>query len=463
MTGAAITPAAFRGLPRTSERFATWPVFVAALLGVLAISLRNLADPIIRHDDFPAYFGDAATYWPKTLNEGRWLNYWWHLRGIVTPAWLNFALYQLFWAIFAAGIALCATGGRGTAFYPIVLALMVLVAPPATLIAPWFNTLIPGLGLVALYAVLGWYLRPGQHRALLPLFVPLTFMAYTTYPLLLLAVCLARPGSRSLPDLARLLALFIASFALAVLVTFTLNWQVHGIFGVPPADWREGTPASDLPGLLANLPLVAESLWLLLLRSSFQFEPAIIYHLALLTLATGVLLRHARMEALYLHAALWLGMALMVVQILKLGILSPPRAFAFAWVFYALIVVRAVMVLSRHWALGERLARNLVLLVVGSYLLQTFIDFSAYRPWQAETRQLAQQVAKAVPGPVILRGDVMQSPTAQAAYVQTDVALVQRMRQLAGKSVTICGDGRTVCPEDPEATFIDIYDTLRRN
>ena len=49
------------------------------------------------------------------------------------------------------------------------------------------------------------------------------------------------------------------------------------------------------------------------------------FHLALFCTATLVLLRDAPREALYLHAGLWTGMALVAVQALKLGVTVPPR------------------------------------------------------------------------------------------------------------------------------------------
>ncbi|MEL6435067.1 MAG: hypothetical protein AAFQ28_14845, partial [Pseudomonadota bacterium] len=73
-----------------------YPQLIAcvALLAVFCVSLPNLADPMIRFDDYPAYFADPTHFYMKTLSEGRWVNYWWHLRGFVTPSWANFALYQ---------------------------------------------------------------------------------------------------------------------------------------------------------------------------------------------------------------------------------------------------------------------------------------------------------------------------------------------------------------------------------
>jgi len=411
---------------------------------------------MVRFDDFPALLADPSGFWAKTLHEGRWVNYLWHLREVVTPSWLNFAVYQTLWALFAAALGVAALGRQqGALWFAGVLALMIVIAPPATLISLWFNTLIPGLGLVALYAVLGCCLSPLTHRALLPVFVVLTFMAYTTYPLLLLAVCLVRSDTRSLRDLVGLLGLFCLSFGAAVLAVYTLNLQVHGVFGVPLADWRAARPAADLAGVWANLPMVAPSLGDFVNRASFGFGPAVVFHLAVLCIASAVLARRAPLEAVYLHAGLWMGMALMVVQIVKTGAIAPPRAFIFAWVFYALIVVRAAHMLSTQPGWAGRMGRNCVLLIVGSYALQTFQQYGTYRAWQAETRALAQVVA-ATDGAVALYGDVLRLPSAQAAFVQDPLGLSYRMTYLAGQGVRLCSAHPSDCAGMTPALRVDV-------
>lgn len=85
--------------------FGAGAVFWLCLAAIFGMSLPNLIDPMIRYDDYPALFAEGDLFWEKTLNEGRWVNYIWHLREIVTPAWLNFAIYQAFWALFAASLA----------------------------------------------------------------------------------------------------------------------------------------------------------------------------------------------------------------------------------------------------------------------------------------------------------------------------------------------------------------------
>lgn len=423
------------------------PVLALTLLGVFLISLPNLADPMIRHDDYPALFADPAGFWEKTLHEGRWLNYLWHLRGAVTPAWLNFAVYQVLWALFAASLATLAMRRTGATWFSVVLALIIVVSPSASLISLWFNTLLPGLALVALYAVLACHLSQRTHRLLLLPFTVAGFMAYTMYPVLMLAVCLIRTDRRSIPDLVGLLAWFTACFAAAVLATYSMNWFVHGIFGVPLADWRTANPASDLAGMIANAPLVTHSVTDFLNKSSFDFQPALFFHLGLFTLATLVLLRRAPREAIYLHAGLWTGMALVVVQVLKLGVIVPPRAFLFAWVIYAVLITRAAQELSEDASLAGRLARNAVLLIVGSYMLQTFMQYSEYRAWQGETRDLAA-IAATSPEPLLVEGDVMQLTSARRAFVQTPLALQYRVQQLTGAAITLCETDPEGCNAD---------------
>ncbi|MCR8827657.1 hypothetical protein [Pseudosulfitobacter koreensis] len=423
------------------------PVVALALLAVLAISLPNLIDPFMRHDDYPALFAEGKWFWEKTLNEGRWLNYLWHIRGFVTPSWLNFAVYQALWAVLAAAIAVAAMGRDGHPWFARVLALFILIAPPATLISLWFNTLIPGLAVVTLFAVIACWVTPRTLRTLLPLFVIVSFWAYTTYPLLLLAVCLVRTEKRSLRDLIGLCTLFVASFAAAVLLTYTLNWYVHGIFGVPLADWREATPAADLAGMVANLGVLRETFATLLDVTSYGFMPASYFHIAMLVLATLMMLRLAPMETLYLHAGMLMGMGLIVLQVLKLGVQVPPRTFLFAWVFYALIFLRTAALLSRldhGGGLRGRIARNLALLVVLSYLLQTFNQYTIYRPWQAETRTLAE-VAEASEGPILIYGPLDKLSSYEGAYVQSEMAMVFRMRQVAEREVLICDSDPDAC------------------
>lgn len=446
MTSTTIQPTVTAERTPQAAAFGLWPIILVALIGVLIISLPNLLDPMMRHDDYPALFAEPDWFWNKTLHEGRWLNYLWHMREIVTPAWLNFAVYQILWAIVAAALALAAMGRNADRWFTGVLALFILVSIPSTKIMLWFNTLIPGLAIVALYAVLSLRMSRAAHRALLPPFVIASFMAYTTYPMLLLAVCLFRTENRSLRDLVGLLVLFVASFASAILVTYAINWQVHGIFGIPLAGWREATPATGLGDMAKNLPLVVDTFATLIQALSWKTTPIVYFHLATLTGATLVLVRLAPKEALYLHAGLWLGGAMLASQSLKLGVQIPVRSFIFVWVFYAAIVVRAAVVLGGNPGLPGRLARALTLLIVMWYLVQTVIETTVYRDWQGETRALATAI-KQVDGPILIYGDVTGLSSGEAAGIQSELALSFRVKQLTGRSIVLCQSDADVCAE----------------
>ncbi|WP_417720077.1 hypothetical protein [Salipiger sp.] len=449
MSLAATNPPATAGSAAHSETRKLWRVFLLALVAVMVFSAGNLLDPMVRYDDFPALLAEPEGFWFKTLAEGRWLNYVWHLRGVVTPAWLNFAVYQALWALLAASLAVAVLPGRGRMWFAGLLALTILVAPPALFIAMWFNTLLPGLAVIAIYAALSAGVSQRTLRLLLPVFTVAAFMAYTTYPLVLLAVCLARTEKRSLRDLAGLIALFVGSIVLAMLATYALNWVYHGVFGVELDISRKPTPAHDLAGLIANVEHLGTTFGGFLERSAFKFTPLVYFHLALFALSTVVLARRAPMEALYYHAGLWLGMGLVVAQVLKLGIFVPSRAFQFAWIYYAIIIVRSTEILSLKPGMAGRMARNAVLLITCSYLLQATIQYTIFRNWQAETRAVAADL-RGLPGPVYVVGDVMNHPSADEAGIQQHIAIDGRLRQLTGQGAIVCADTPAACAGLPD-------------
>lgn len=442
-----------------------WMLIGLSVLASLFIALPNLADPMIRHDDYPAFFADADMFWAKTLHEGRWLNWVWHLREVVTPAWLNFAIYQVFWAIFAACLAFVAMQGRISGYIALALAVLILVAPPARVISLWFNTLIPGIALLALYAFLATTVSQRMLRALLLPFTVISFMAYTTYPVLLLAVCLARTERRSFKDLILLLAWFTLCFGTAVLTVYALNLQVHGVFGVPLDDWRNADPAGDFAGLMSNLPVLGETLVFLADRMGFSHPvlqtPSVVFFGFLFLAATGVLIRHAPLEAVYLHAGLWTGMALMVLQSLKLGVIVPPRAFIFVWVFFALLLVRATCVLIGQKGSAGRWMRNGLVIVLGAQVVSSLDFYTDFRSWQAETRAMAAHLA---PGdtPILVTGNIRDTPIAERAALQDELAFRFRMQMLTGRNAVFCDSDPKACaewenmPNRPELNLLTI-------
>ncbi|WP_339761749.1 hypothetical protein [uncultured Sulfitobacter sp.] len=425
-----------------------------AFIAVMIMSAMNLADPMIRHDDYPALFADAPMFWNKTLHEGRWLNYVWHLRPFVTPPWVNFVVYQGLWALVVASIAVVASGRKGTDAFTVLMALMLMVSPSAMLISVWFNTLIPGLAVVALFGLLACKVSSRMLRVLLPGFVIVSFMAYTTYPLLLLAICIAKTEDRSLRDLAGLLFLFCASFVAAVLTVYALNWQVHGIFGVPMAEWREATSASGISGIVENLPKLRESFQVIFHRNGFGFLPLILFFPALTVVSFVILFKRAPLEALYILAGLAVGIALVTVQVLKIGVIVPPRAFIFMWVFAVLAIVQAVQLLGAKSSLPSRLGRNAIMLIIGVYSIQIVMFYGQFRAWQAETKAIAQDLGP-LGGEVFVYGNPMHIASGKKASIQSREAFSLRLRHLTDRKVVNCDPAPDDCPVRPNLGAAD--------
>ena len=65
-----------------------------------------------------------------------------------------------------------------------------------------------------------------------------------------------------------------------------------------------------------------------------------------------MVLRHATLEGMYLLAGLAVGLCLVIVQVLKMGAIVPPRGFIFLWVFYGLIALRSLQILTARPGMG---------------------------------------------------------------------------------------------------------------
>ena len=440
-----------------AEKAGSWsPLLVTvgfAYLGLLIASSTQLLDPMVRHDDFPALLADPSGFYIKTLHEGRWLNYWWHLRGWASPAWLNFVVYQLFWATFAGAAAVNACGRTEQRWYTIVLALMIAVAPPAYLISLWFNTLIPGLGLVALFAVLATIIEPRKMRLLLLLFVPATLMAYTSYPLFLLAVCLtSRDARRSWRDLITLMAIFVFSFAMGIFLIYCLNYAEHGIFGIPMAEWRNPNPVRDMASLTTNLELVLDFLGKSAATIAFHFPPFIVAHGLLLIGGMLILARVDPWVTLYILTGLVAGICLLCLQIIMAGVTVPVRAITFAWVLYCVVCVRVALLARDRGGLWARMARNVLVLITASYMLQTAIQYLNFRDWQVQTRNLAAQTSYQS-GPIYVIGSYLDLPAADKAGIQEARGLRLRLTYLTGRKVYVCEETPEACKTLPEEFF----------
>ncbi|MEM7319364.1 MAG: hypothetical protein AAF408_10140, partial [Pseudomonadota bacterium] len=416
---------------------------------LLLASFPQLADPFIRHDDYPALLAAPGGFYEKTLHEGRWLNYWWHLRGAVTPPWLNFAVYQLFWAAFCAGTAIASCGRDAPRAYVALLSILLALSVPAMLISLWFNTLLPGLGLMAAFALMATRLSPRTMRLLLLVFVPVTLTAYTTYPLMLLCICLVMPGqTRSLKDLMVLIGMFALSFALGMLSIYTLNLFEHGVFGIPMAEWRNPNPAQDLASFASNLAIAGASLLKAARVSAFDMIPLMAVHVGILVAVMGILFRRDRWFAIYILSGAAAGIGLLCLQVLMSGVALPERATGFVWMLYVIGAARALLLCRDDKNPAERWLRLALMIVAASYMIQTVKQYSTYVAWQSETRAMADILG---PGtdPVYVTGNFKSLASAQEAHVQEARGLRLRLHYLTGRWITDCAETPQHCPDIP--------------
>lgn len=92
------------------------------------------------------------------------------------------------------------------------------------------------------------------------------------------------------------------------------------------------------------------------------------------------------------------------------------------------------------------MACNAALLIVGSFLLQSYKQMNQYQGWQFETRQIGQMI-NSFEGPILFKGHPMLSASAIPAGVQSDLAFQFRMQHLVGRNVIMCAANEALCKD----------------
>lgn len=409
-------------------------------LGILIASLPNLADPFLRQDDFPALLLYPEYFYGKTLSEGRWINFLWHLRPIETPSWLNLQVYYLFAAILCAGLAVNALGRESGLWYRAGLAVFAWLGAPTFLISLWFNVLTPGVGLMALYAWLATVCTERQTRLLLLIFVPLTLMTYTTYPLVLLIICLTRHDTRrSFSDGLRLMLLFLASFVLGLLVIYALNYYEHGIFGIRLSSWRGGNTLEDWESFRANLGRMQQFGHRLTHTLGYASTLVSALHLLLFPLAVYFVTRQDFWRGMYIFVGMLAGLGLLSVQVVISGTELPFRTFGFGWMLYGIVLVLFVLTVVERGGQFRRHGINFLRFMVMLLMMQVFLQQLGYRPWQNDTKELAHRIGKGEE-PVFLIGIHKDLPSWETAGIQYAYGLRFRLQMLTRRRVYMCTD-----------------------
>ncbi|MGI9394205.1 MAG: hypothetical protein ACR2OY_06125, partial [Boseongicola sp.] len=393
----------------------------------------------------------------KTPSEGRWINYWWHLRPMETAAWINYALYVAGWAVFCAGVAIHAIDSRFL-FSPVYLALLIAVAPQAMLISLWFNTLVPGVWILATYAVLTLFASPRQGVWLLLIFVPLSLMAYSTYPLLLLCICLLRMDNvRSVAGLIAILVVFAISFASGLMLINTLNYIEHGVFGIQISDWRNPSPAEDLAGIIQNLPRV----WRFLGRTATTIGYGSVHigylNLAVLAACFTVLARNRIQETMYWASGILAGFGLLILHILLEGAGVPFRATLFFWLLFAVLAARASYALLSKSEFAASVGRICLLSLTFTSGFLCYRQYATLTEWQHGTHEIVSRITDEQ-STVYVYGNFLAAAGGLEARIQHARGLRHRLAYLTSAEVILCKERPKICkgivpPFDSRATY----------
>jgi len=274
--------------------------------------------------------------------------------------------------------------------------------------------------------------------------------------LFLLVLCLARADTlRSFRDLVGVMILFIASFALGLVVIFTLNYVEHGIFGVPMAPWRDATPAHDLASAVENAKQIGMFLYQSGRVLGFGFTPLTMVHLVLLAVGIVVVGRRDSWRVVYLLSGIAAGLGLVFLQTIKSGISLPVRVIGFAWALHAVLFVLMVLQLSENGGLRERLSRNLLIFLVMAYAAGTFQQSLIYAAWQKETRAMAAEIG-AGSEPVFITGTYKSLLNADRAGIQNPRGLRLRLTYLTERLVVTCEEQPAECVVLPPDMLEDL-------
>ena len=434
-------------------------VFAITFGVLLFVNWPQLGDPFIRHDDYPAFFRQDALYYEKTLSEGRWLNYLWMSYAPIWPSNLAFQFYLIGWAVFCAATA-CVVFGPSVPLSVVGLAAVLLaLSPQAFLISAWFNTLGLAVWILAFYALSVLYVSERNARLALLVIGPISMLAYTTYPLLMSLLLFAhRDAKRSLRGAVTLLALLAFTIILGLVLMYSINQVVHGVFGLQISDWREPTPASDVDSLIANAHILTAFFENFVVSLGFGMPWLGAINVMLFAGAMAVVYRHDQMEALYLTLGLAASIGVLVVNGVKEGVEIPVRAALGAWGFYAITLVRAVHLLTEQ--------RQTQIVVLCTAMFATFCAGHLHKntrllvDWQVETRALATQLPEGAEQ-IAIYGFLWAFPGAEDARITHYYALTARLTQLTGRPSVYCDDPEIECSFQPPFAQDEANDTTR--
>jgi len=304
------------------------PYLVGAGLILLCLAYwGELRSPYIEHDDWdfllpPGWGHGYATPWQKTLSEGRWINYLWYL-GVgmhwsaqaAARAYLGLLIF--FACLFGFAIE--------QPWKKLLVILVVFFSPAFAQLSTWPAVLTASALVLALATSCFLSERALARNIALAVFTFLAIMSYSgAAPLILLAHIYLGKVERP-RQLGASLAIYLASYALAILAIASLNYFYHDHFGLVIENWRRPHAPQNLHDLWSNL---------LLQLAVFGASMRFLWGLVLIWLvAIAVLLRSPwRWRLICVVAASVLAFSMDTGISVLDGLGTPFRAMGWVWI-----------------------------------------------------------------------------------------------------------------------------------
>lgn len=387
-------------LDRLDRSYLLYAILI--LLGMY--SLGQLTAPFVAHDEFDwllsGFDQGFETPLSKAGSEGRWGNFVWAKFSHHLSIKGAFGLYLVAFSTMCVLIARVVSPSAG-----VVGALLIFLSPMTAETMQWPVTQLTGvLVTLAGCAALLRVQSDAQRCLVMAVAVIAGFLFYPSFgPLFLLMYgvrCSGGPRSVLLGAMV-----YVASFALAVLLVFSLNYHFHGTFSIEPATWRQATPLLHGGTLEGNIDrylgwfAAARGLWPALTAGAVAFA-----------LCIGYKLQVRQCLAMLLFGCLLLGIdaSLSIIS----GVSLPLRSSVWLWL---LVCIPVILLIYERKTIVLGLLLTLPLAYTG--LLSWQSAYSGTRQVYPAMERTGLEIARAQAvsagrfDDVIIFGDVHANPT----------------------------------------------------
>ncbi len=341
--------------------FSRWDrnyLLYAALVLLGMYSLGQLTAPYVAHDEYDwllkGFDQGFETPLSKAGSEGRWGNFVWSQVSHHLTTYSAFGIYLVLFSSMCLVMMRVVSAEAG-----IFAALLFFLAPMTADTAKWPVTQVTGVAVTLLGCIAMLRARDdGRRRLVMAVSVVAGFLFYPSFgPLFLLMYAAACAGTRR--SILMGAVVYALAFVCAVLLVFSLNYFVHGNFGIKPAAWREATPLLQGGSLSVNVSRYLQ--YFTLLR---EIWPALLAGGVGFALCLFMRIRLRQCMAALFYAVILLGIDASLSILSGVGI--PLRSTLWLWLLLCLPVVFLVHE-RRSNVYGLLLALPLVMVGMSSW------------------------------------------------------------------------------------------------